>query len=348
MDSKAKGWTLAELASELGGEMRGPADLVIARPVEANGDDPHGLAFAESAEYLRTAIGSNVGAVLTKPEFDTADKPAILAENPREAFARFLTMCLRPLPFEVGIHPTAVVSESASVSPLASVGPYAVVEALVVIEDGVRVYPGAYIGEECQLRRGATVYPHAVLYQNVEVGERSIIHSHAVIGADGFGFTWNGEKHVKIPQVGRTVIGADVEVGACTTIDRAMMGETRIGDGTKIDNQVQIGHNTQIGPHTVIAAQAGISGSCTVGARCTFAGQTAMVDHCTLGDDVTLTGRAATSADLLKPGAYRGAPALPYMEQLRYEASLRRVPDLMQRVRELEKKLEALEKQSAH
>jgi UDP-3-O-[3-hydroxymyristoyl] glucosamine N-acyltransferase len=174
------------------------------------------------------------------------------------------------------------------------------------------------------------------------VGNHSIVHSHAVIGSDGFGFTWNGKQHVKIPHLGKTEIGSEVEIGAGTTVDRAMLGVTRIGDGSKIDNQVQIGHNTTIGDHAIVASQTGIGGSCEIGDRCTFAGQVGLGDHVKIGNDITMTARAAVVRDLVAPGAYRGAPAIPYLDELRQEASLRRLPQLIKRVKELEIRLEKL------
>ena len=344
METTTAGWTLAELATILGGELLGPPDLRVAGPGNADSDDPNALAFAESEAYLIKLAASKVGAVLTRPDFPTRLKPSILVSNPRESYAKFLELCRRELPIESGIHDRAVVSPQASVAESAFIGAYAVVERGASIGAGAKVYPFCYIGENCLIGDGTVVYPHAVLYRDVRVGARSVIHSGAVLGADGFGFTWNGSRQVKIPQVGTTRIGDDVEIGACSTIDRAMMGETSIGDGTKIDNQVQVAHNCRIGDHTVIASQAGISGSTVIGDRCTLAGQTATVDHITIGNDIILTGRAAASKDLDAPGAYRGAPARPYAEELRLEAAYRRLPDMLKRVRDLERRLKELEK----
>jgi UDP-3-O-[3-hydroxymyristoyl] glucosamine N-acyltransferase len=286
---------------------------------------------------------SAVGAVLVPSETPALNKPVIRVDSPRRVFGLFLNLCRRELPLGEGVHPAAVVDRTVELGKGARVGAYAVVEAGVLIGEGARVYPFAYVGEDCSIGENAVIYPHAVLYRDVTIGARTVVHSGAVLGADGFGFTWNGEKQVKVPQVGGVRVGADVEIGGCTTVDRAMMGETVVGQGTKIDNLVQIGHNCRIGEHTVIAAQTGISGSTTVGDRCTFAGQTATVDHVSIGSDITLTGRAAVSKNLTEPGPYRGAPAIPYTEELRLEAAHRRVPSLLKRMRELERRVADLE-----
>ena len=344
METATKTWTLGQLAELLDGTLEGPADLLIRRPAESSAGGPDTLGFAESEQYLANAAVSPVAAVLVARDAQTIEKPVIRVDRPREAFAAFLKMCERELPLAVAIHPTAIVSPEASISGGASVGAYAVVEADAVIEDGVRIYPFAYIGAGCLLKRDAIVYPHAVLYRDVEIGERTIIHAGAVIGADGFGFTWNGSVHVKVPQLGRVVLSDDVEIGANTTVDRAMLHETSVGEGSKIDNLVQVGHNSRIGRHTVIAGQSGISGSCTIGDRCTIGGQVGIRDHMTICDDVVLTARSAPTKEIDEPGVYRGAPAMKFMDEMRFEAALRKIPDLLKTIRDLEKKVAKLEK----
>lgn len=242
MEKRAQPWTLGGLADLLGGELHGPADLPIARPAPAHGEDPQGIAFCESDDYIAKAEASGVGAILV-PRGATTHKPSIAVDSPRAAFGMLLAMAARPLPLNAGVHATAVVSAEAQVHETAAIGPYAVVERGARIGAGVRIYPFAYIGEDCDVGDQATIYPHAVLYQDVEIGARTIIHAGAILGADGFGFVWDGRRRVKVPQVGRVEIGADCEIGAGTTIDRATAGATRIGRGTKLDNLVQIGQD---------------------------------------------------------------------------------------------------------
>jgi UDP-3-O-[3-hydroxymyristoyl] glucosamine N-acyltransferase len=235
------------------------------------------------------------------------------------------------------------VSDTANIDPTASIGPFVVVEAGAVIGAGARVFPFAYIGEDCVIGAGTTVNPHAVLYQGVKIGQRSIIHAGVVLGADGFGFMWDGKKQNKIPQVGFVEIGDDVEVGANTTIDRATAGSTSVGRGTKLDNLVMIGHNSSVGEDTVIAACCGISGSTHIGNRVTFAGQVATVDHVKVGDDVTLGGRTGVMKDLPQPGVYWGTPARPYVESMKNAVLGQKMPEVFERLRKLEKRLEELE-----
>ena len=343
MENQTTSWTLGELANILGAELEGPADLFIRLACPCEAGEPNGLAFAETEDFLASAEASGVGAVLVSKEMRGSDRPLLRAKNPRATFGHFLTLCKRPLPLNPGIHPLASVSPNATVAPDAQIGPFAVVEAKAVIESRAKVYSFAYVGENCRVGAGSTLFPHAVLYQDVTLGENCIIHAGAVLGADGFGFIWDGSKRVKVPQVGRTILENDVEIGASSAVDRAMMGETRVEEGTKIDNLVQIGHNSVIGRHTVVAGLVGISGSTTIGARCILAGQVALKDHVTVADDVTLIGRAGVTKDIKEAGVYYGFPAAPVKEQLRYEAELRRVPKLADRVKELEKRLAELE-----
>jgi UDP-3-O-[3-hydroxymyristoyl] glucosamine N-acyltransferase len=212
-----------------------------------------------------------------------------------------------------------------------------VVEQGAEIGTGSRIYSFAYVGENCRLGEGCTLYPHSVLYQDVTLGARSIIHSGAVLGADGFGYAWDGSRRVKIPQVGAVVLGDEVEIGANTTIDRATAGATVVGTGTKLDNLVQVGHNCRIGEHTVVAGLSGISGSTKIGSRNTLAGQVATADHVTVCDDVTLAGRTGVTNDIKEPGAYFGFPARPLGEAMRSLVLVSRLQDLFARVRKLER-----------
>jgi UDP-3-O-[3-hydroxymyristoyl] glucosamine N-acyltransferase len=336
------GWTLSEIAEIVGGELFGPGDLVIRRPVPAGYNDPEGIAFAETPAYLSAVEKSSVGAVIVPLEEKGCTKPHIRCRNPREAFGRILALHWRDLPIEPGIHPTAIVHPEASVHPSASVGAYVLIARGCAIGEDVKIHPFCYVGEGCRLERGARLYPHVVLYQNVHVGERAVIHSGAVLGADGFGYFWDGQKQRKIPQVGSVVLEEDVEIGALTAVDRATAGETIIHLGTKIDNLVQIAHNVEIGAHTVIAAQTGISGSSAIGSRVTLGGQVGVSDHVTITDDVKVGGQAGITKNLSQPGEYWGTPASEFKEYARLIALMRKLPDLYERVKRLERELERL------
>ena len=336
------GWSLAELAALLGGTLDGPGDHRVLRPAPAEDDDPHGLAFAEGA-YVERAMASGVGAVIVPPDAEST-KPAIRHPRPRQAFGHFLALNDRPLPLAPGVSDKASVSPLAQVDPTASVGPFAVVEAGATVGPKARVYPFAYVGEGCALEEGATLLPHAVLVKNVTVGARSVVHPGAVLGADGFGYVWDGVRQAKIPQVGGVEIGPDVEVGANAAIDRATAGMTRVREGVKLDNLVQVGHNSRIGAHTVIASQTGIAGSTTIGERCTFAGQVGTSDHVAIGDGVVLGGKSGVTKDVVAAGRYAGFPVQPVTGEMRLQANLRRVPDLIKRVKDLARRIEELER----
>ncbi|HEY0867875.1 MAG TPA: UDP-3-O-(3-hydroxymyristoyl)glucosamine N-acyltransferase [Fimbriimonas sp.] len=343
MEKRPSFWTLAELSELLGGELRGPGDLRICRAAPAHSQDAEGLTFASSEAFLKTAEASGVGAVLVPFSAPPVSKPAIAVENPRETFGRFLAMCHRPLPFEAGIHPKADVSPDADVDPTASVGAFAVIERGAKLGRACRVYPFAYVGEGCVLGAGAVVFPHAVLYQNVRLGDRAIVHAGAILGADGFGYVWDGQRQVKIPQVGGVEIGEDVEIGALTAVDRSTAGDTVVERGVKLDNLVQVGHNSIVGEHTVVAALVGISGSTQIGKRVTLAGQSATSDHVKIGDDVVMGGRTGVTKDVTEPGTYWGLPARPIGETMRIMALQAKLPSLYERLKALEKRVAELE-----
>jgi UDP-3-O-[3-hydroxymyristoyl] glucosamine N-acyltransferase len=339
MENEVKGWRLSELASAVGGEMEGAADPWIARPVPAGSDDPEGITFAESKRYLERVIASDVGAVLIARDAPDIPKPAIRVDSPRAAFGTILHLAQRPLDLTMGIHPTAVVSPEARVAASAAIGALCVVEGSVAIGAGARIFPLCYVGRGCVLAENVTLYPGVVLVQDVVIGPGSTIHSGAVLGSDGFGYSEDQGVRRKIPQVGRVVVGPDVEIGANACIDRATCGETVIGRGTKIDNLVQIGHNVSIGQDTVLAGQAGVSGSAQIGDRVLVGGQVAITDHAHIVSDVRLAGRTGVMGDITEPGQYFGTPPTRPGEAMRQLASLAKLPELIKRVRQLEEEL---------
>ncbi len=338
-------WTLGQIAEWVGGVLDGPADLVLNRPVTAASNDPHGIAFAEKETFLARAETNGVGAILIGAGLRETSLPSVRVAKPREAFALLLHLSQKSLPIAGGIHPTAVVADTAEVHESAKIGPYAVVESGAKIGAGSRIYAHAYIGEDCVLGQDVVVYPHAVLYRDVTIGDRSIVHSGTVLGADGFGYAWNGEKHMKVPQVGGVAIGEDVEIGALTTIDRATAGETRLGDDAKVDNLVQIAHNCSIGAHSIVVGQVGLSGSVTVGEHVVLGGQVGVTHGVTIGDRVQLGGRSGVERDILEPGAYFGTPARPFKEAVRAFSLVPKLPELKQRIEALER---AIEKRDAN
>ncbi len=346
MESAARSWTLGEIASLLNGELRGPADLRVSRPVPADSDDPEGLAFAENESYLKKAEAAAVGALLVPRSMRATEKPCIAVDDPRMTFGMILGMTARPLAIEPGVHPTAIVHPEATVAPTASVGAYTVVERGAAIGERCRVHAFCYVGENCRLGNDVLMYPHVVLVQDVEVGAKTILHGGCVLGTDGFGFVRVSGRMMKVPQVGRIALGEDVEIGALTAVDRATAGETRIGRGTKIDNLVQIAHNVNLGEDGVMAGQVGIAGSTRIGDRFVMGGQAGVGDHVTIVDDVHLSGRASVYNDLKNPGQYVGNPAVPGLRGARSALIAQQLPEMLNRIRALEKKVAELEEGS--
>jgi UDP-3-O-[3-hydroxymyristoyl] glucosamine N-acyltransferase len=332
------------LANLLGATLEGDADRRIRRPVPAGEDDDEGLTFAEADPYLSRAAGSQVAAILVPPDTPMPGQNLLRVPSPRAVFARFLALCRRPAPTALGVHPSAVVHASAKVEPGAAVGALSVIEEEAVVQADACVMPLAYIGPRCRVGPRCVIFPHAVLVADVTLGSDVTIHPGVVLGADGFGFVWDGRAQTKIPQVGRVEIGDGVEIGANTTVDRATAGATRVAPGVKLDNLVQIGHNVQIGAHSVVAALAGISGSTVIGQRVTIAGQVGTAAQAQITDDVMVAGKTGVTSDITEPGAYMGMPHRPAGEMRRIYAAQSKLPELLKRIRQLEKRLEELER----
>ncbi len=339
--------TLAEIAALVGGEVGSGAGFLVAGLAAAHSDDESGLAFAERRAYLDEARASRVGAVIVPPGTEGFPKPHVLHPKPREAFFALLRRYDRPHALNAAtaesVHPTAVVEPGATLAPDVTVGAYAFVAATATLGPDVRVFPFAYVGEGCHVGERTQILPHAVLVRDVTLGARCVVGPGAVLGQDGFGYVWDGERQLRVPQVGRVEIGDDVEIGALTTVDRATAGATVVGEGTKLDNLVQIAHNCRIGRHNVVASFVGVSGSCTTGDRCSMGGQVGLADHSHVGDDVHLGARTGINGRLDEPGMYFGYPPLKFREALRVASLTSKLPDLNDRVKELERRLAELE-----
>ena len=346
MENESQIWTLGELAKTLGAEIIGPADFVVSAPASSDSNNSTGLAFAEGDEYLEEAKSSGVGAVIVPMTITEFPKPILRHAHPRMAFGHLLSLFEKPFVQPTGIHPTAVVDESATVDPAASVGPYVVIGANCEIANGATVMPFCYIGDNSSVGRNSTIYPHAVLLRNITIGANCEIGPGAILGHAGFGYYWDGLKQVPVPQIGSVVIGDSVDIGALVAIDRATADSTSIDNGTKIDNLVQIAHNVKIGKHGVFASQVGIAGSTTIGDRHMAGGQAGYADHVTITDDVILAGRTGVMGTLSESGMYGGAPCMPMRKYRRVTGIIEDLPELLKRVRALEKKVLELEGQA--
>jgi UDP-3-O-[3-hydroxymyristoyl] glucosamine N-acyltransferase len=333
---------LGELAERLGCTLRGDAGLEIARVVGVDEAGPGDLTFIANRRYVPRLAATRATAVIVGPELESA-LPSLVTSNPYLAFARAKAL-LHPGPrAEPGVHPSAQVDPTAelgagvSVGPLAVVGPRVRVGARSVLHAHVVLYPDVAVGEDCILHSGVHVR------EACRLGSRVIVQNGAVIGADGFGFAKDeAGRYQKIPQTGIVVIEDDVEIGALTAVDRASSAETRIGQGTKIDNLVQVGHSVSIGRDSVLAGQVGIAGSTRVGDRVTLAGQVGVAGHLTIGDGAIATAQTGIPADVPAGALVSGYPAIENRLWLKASSIFARLPELLRRVRELERKLEDL------
>ena len=335
--------TLAELAEIVQGEVVGDGALVIQGLASLEQAQPGELTFVAERKYASQLADSRASAVLVDGEQEV-DRAAIRTSNPSVAFFTLLDHFFPPQHPDWGIDERAVISAEAQVGRQVRIGPYAVIERGVRLGNRVIVYPGTYIGEDCVIGDDCILYANVSLYARVHVGQQVVIHSGAVLGADGFGFypQSDGTYH-KIPQVGRVVIADGVEIGANTCIDRAMLGDTVIESGAKLDNLIQVGHNAEIGAHTVMAAQVGLSGSVQVGAQVRMGGQVGVADHATIGDGAAIGAQSGIPSDI-EPGAIvLGAPAVPHTTFKRMHFYNLRLGELFQQVRQLNRRLEQIE-----
>jgi UDP-3-O-[3-hydroxymyristoyl] glucosamine N-acyltransferase len=326
-------YRLADLTARLGGEVIGDPGTVVERVASLRSAGPGDIAFLSHARFRVDLDATRASAVIVAPgERQATALPRIVCRDPVLYFAK-VSRLLNPEPRALpGIHPTAVVEEGASVAPdacvgaLCFVGAGAALASQVVLSAGVYVGPGARIGRQSRLAARVVVHADCVL------GERAVVHSGAVIGADGFGLAKESGRWVKIPQVGRVVIGDDVEVGANTTIDRGTLDDTVIEDGVKLDNQIQVGHNCRIGAHTAIAGCVGIAGSTTIGRHCVIGGAAMISDHLSICDHVTISGGTLIAKSISAPGTYTGVyPAEAHRQWRRNAARLRRLDELLSR-----------------
>jgi UDP-3-O-[3-hydroxymyristoyl] glucosamine N-acyltransferase len=333
-------FTTAEIAKELDGEVIGDGSLNLTGFAPATAARPGDLTFAENETFFQKAEQSAASAILIDGPFSSAHKALIRVANARIAFARVLPLFFPERTFAPGLDPTAVAAPSAHIDPTAHIGPHCVIGDQVKIGPGVVLQGGNRIGHHCLIGAHSRLFPNVVLYDQTQIGQRVRIHAGAVIGSDGFGYVFDSGLHRKVPQVGHVIVQDDVEIGANVTIDRGALGPTLIGKGTKIDNLVQIAHNVSIGEHCLVVAQVGVAGSTKIGQYTTLAGQVGITGHLKIGNKVTIAAQSGVIHDVPDGGKWLGSPAQPDRQAKRQIIALQRLPELIRRVSELEKRVE--------
>lgn len=343
--SRPAGYRLGELAERCGGEVVGNAGVVISQVAPLHRAGPQEIGFVSRAAFREQLTGTRAGAVIIPPELrERCEIPRIVTADPYACFARVSALLNPPAPVAPGVHPTALIDEGASVAPGARVGAGARIGRGASIGDATLVAEGCSVGENVRIGAGCRLHPGVVIYPGCVLGDRVVVHSGAVIGADGFGFAPSKQGWIKIPQIGRVVIGDNVEIGANTTIDRGTMDDTVIEDGVILDNQIQVGHNCRIGAFTAIAGCVGIAGSTRIGKRCLIGGAAMIGGHLEIADDVVISGASTVPGTVDKAGQYTSIyPLAPHREWLRTTAQVKQIEKLAERVRQLEQKLADIE-----
>ena len=335
--------TLHEIAALIGGEVTGDGSIKVSGLANIAMAHAGDLIFAVPPHIDEAKI-SAATAVLIPHDTQNFPKPAIKVADPRAAFAKLLELFTPKIEIPIGISPKAHIGKDAKIFDGATIMPFAVVDDGAQIGRGTVIYPHVYIGQHAIIGEDTIIYSSATVREFCKVGNRCVVHSSAVIGSDGFGFTTANGVHTKVPQVGNVIVEDDVEIGAHVGIDRAAMGSTIIGHGTKIDNLVHIAHNCKIGANCLIVAQTGISGSTTVGDNVTFGGQVGTVGHITIGGNSIYAARSGISKNMPEGFFGAGFPIQSHNDWLRNQAALKKIPDLLEKIRRLERELDALKK----
>lgn len=335
-------YRLAELAERIEGELRGDGEVTITGVGHLADAREGEITFADGPQLQSLADSSRASALIVPPDVEVKHKPFIVTEDPRLAFSKVLELFApdqRPAP---GVHPTAVLGSNVLLGEGVSIGANAYVGDGAIIGDGSVVHPLAYIGPQTVIGADCVIHPQVYVGPRVQLGDRVILHAGAAVGADGFGYLQTGQGHRKIPQIGTVIVEDDVEIGANSTVDRATVAATRIGAGTKIDDQVHVAHNVVLGRNCLLCGQVGIAGSTTIGDNVVMGGQAGVNDHVEIASNIVIAARASVFGNLDEEGIYSGYPAGPHQQQLRAIAHLRRLPRLVDRIKELELTVERL------
>ncbi len=335
--------TLREIAQLINGEIVGDADIIITGFAGIEDAKPGDITFVAHPKYFALAKKTKASAIVAPPEMSANGTAIIRAADPSLAFTRILSSVLEKPSISPGIHPTAIVSPRVKVGDQVSIGAYAVIEDGVIIGARTVIAAGCFIGRNTSIGDDNVIHPRVTLKENISIGQRVTINSGTVIGSDGFGFIKVSGDYQRIPHIGRVEIHDDVEIGSNVTIDRARLDKTIIGQGTKIDNLVQIAHNVQIGKHCIICSQVGIAGSSIIEDYVTLAGQVGIADHLTVGEGAIVASGSGVPSSLPPHMMYWGFPAKPHMDAKRVNACVQRLPHYVKMINDLKKKIEELE-----
>lgn len=335
--------TLSAIASLVQGELHGDGDLPVTGAATLATAKPGEITLADNVKLARQLAASAASAVIVSKDF-SPDRPHITVANVHAAFAQ-IVLQFRPQRTRrsVGISPTAAISASAQLSAGVEIHPFACIGDDVEIGEGAVIHSGVRILEGCRIGAGTTIFPNAVLYENTIVGERCLIHSNAVLGAYGFGYSSATGTHQLCSQLGWVELGNDVDVGACSTIDRGTYGPTTIGDGTKLDNQVQVGHNCRVGKHNIICSQTGLAGSSSTGDYVVLAGQAGLRDHVHVGDRSMVGAKSGVMNDVEPNSKVVGLPATEERFQYSCVVAVHKLPAMRHQVVAMQKQLDALQ-----
>ena len=336
--------TLRRLHECVGGELIGSPDATVSDIASLDQAGPEDLTFLTSGRHLKHPHNAAIGALLVGKRLPGVTFPQIVVDNPAYAFARAAQQFFARPARKRGIAPEVIRGEDVTIGPDGSIWPGVVLGDRVSIGARVILYPGVFIGDDTIIGDDALLYPNVVVREGCRLGNRVIVHSGTVIGSDGFGYVQYQGRHQKIPQLGGVLIEDDVELGANVTVDRATMGNTIIKRGTKIDNLVQIAHNVIVGEHNILVAQVGIAGSTTLGRYVMVGGQAGLADHLHIGDQVMIAAKSGVTRSLEPNQIVSGAPVMPHATFLKAQAVIPQLPELRQRVRELEERLATLER----
>ncbi len=348
---RSRSRTVAEIAGIVGATVAGDGSVVVTGLASIDDAGPGELTFLANPRYEKFLESTGASAIIISAQYEGSPllegRTALLADDAYVAFAAALAVFdPGPEAIATGVDPGACVADTAVLGDGVSVGPCAVIMGGAAIGARTVVHAGAYVGADSVVGEDCIIFPNATIKRSVTIGDRVFIHSGTVIGSDGFGFAWDGKCHRKVPQIGTVIVANDVEIGANACVDRATIGATRIGRGTKIDNLVQIAHNVEIGESSIIIAQVGISGSTRVGNGAVLAGQAGIAGHIQIGDRAVVAAQAGVMGDVPAGENVSGYPAIKHSLSKRLHAGIRNLPALFKRIKEIERRLDDLDKEA--